>query len=480
VEAGLPRLGYGSVDDQYPSTAIASATFRQGLLQWFTAEGHAEAGSDIANGGIGGAFGIGSMGVATAAVAASTGGGLQGAASFETRLLQINLDISSQHTFGNYQDLASATARQQTFTFIPVLSPFGTIEATTPAQARQLLYGTMRPPRALDRITVGGPLRFDTSSSWGLSFVHQQDVLNNVSMLASVSYSRTLPYNASLFVTAFKDFGSLGSAGVLVGLSFPLGGSTSVSANMSSDQGRPVWTTQASRTLGNEPGSVGWQVQDSEGQVPFRQASVAYRAPAMSLRLTADQIGPQLGGTFEGSGAAALMAGDVFLADRIPDAFAVVDAGAPDVAVSYENRPAGTTDSRGMLLVPTLRSYEKNHIAIDPSGLPVDDEFETDRKVVTPADRAGAMVSFAVRKNVAAALVTFVKDDHTFVPAGSHGRLQGGDAFVVGYDGQAFVRNLGPTNTVVIDLAEKPCQATFDFAPQAGKQVQIGPVTCRQ
>jgi outer membrane usher protein len=198
----------------------------------------------------------------------------------------------------------------------------------------------------------------------------------------------------------------------------------------------------------------------------------------MTLRVGATEIGPQLGGTFEASGAAATLGGNVFFADRIPDAFAVVDAGAPDVAVSYENRPAGTTDSRGMLLVPTLRSYEKNHISIDPSALPVDDEFETDRAVATPADRSGTMVSFVVHKTVAAALVTFVQDDHSFVPAGSRGQLQGGDEFVVGYDGQAFVRNLAAANRAVINLGDTKCQATFKFTAQAGKQVHIGPVTC--
>ena len=85
-----------------------------------------------------------------------------------------------------------------------------------------------------------------------------------------------------------------------------------------------------------------------------------------------NQSKSSLGGTVEVTGAVAAMAGDIFFSNRITDAFAaVVDAGMPGVAVAYENRPVGTTDSQGELLVPGLRSYQKNRISIrsdQPAG----------------------------------------------------------------------------------------------------------------
>ena len=41
--------------------------------------------------------------------------------------------------------------------------------------------------------------------------------------------------------------------------------------------------------------------------------------------------------------------------------------GVPGVRILSENREYGRTESDGRLLVPDLRSYDINHIAIDPS-----------------------------------------------------------------------------------------------------------------
>ena len=152
-------------------------------------------------------------------------------------------------------------------------------------------------------------------------------------------------------------------------------------------------------------------------------------------------------GLLEVRGSVATMGGGVFLSNWIDDGFAVVTTGAPGLEVLHDNRPVGVTDGRGMLLIPTLRSYQKNKLTIDPSNLPVDAEIENAREVVAPADRSGVLVNFKVRSDTTSALITFVRSDGSFVPAGSVGRLEGGGEFVVGYDGEAFVNDLGATKS---------------------------------
>ncbi len=484
LEGGLPRLSYGAADDTYTGQAVASATWRQGLLDWFTAEGHAEGGGGVANGGGGGVVRIGPLGVLAAAVAGSTLGGargLQGALSFEAQLAGVSLLLGTQHTFGDYEDLASATARLQTVSLTQVAgSGPNALPAAAAMQSRQQLYAAARAPTALDRITLGGPLPFDTGSSWDLSLVHEQDAAGNVSRLASVSYTRQLPWDASLFVTAYKDFAVRRSTGVLFGLTVALGGSIAASSTVSHASGGTVGGVQASRSLGPEPGSYGWEVQDAEGAAPYREAAAAYRSSVVTVRASANQSQAGRGATLDAAGAvAALGGGGVFLADRIDDAFAVVDAGAPGVAVSSENQSVGTSDASGMVLVPTLRSWQKNRISVDPTNLPADAELGATEQIVTPGDRAGALVAFAVHSDAAAALLVFVRPDGGFVPAGAAGRLAGGGAFVVGYDGQAFLRDLAPANRVTIDLGAATCEAAFAFTPRPGEQVRIGPVACR-
>ena len=132
-----------------------------------------------------------------------------------------------------------------------------------------------------------------------------------------------------------------------------------------------------------------------------------------------------------------------------------------------------------MLLIPTLRSYQSNKITIDPANLPVDAEIASTREIVAPADRAGVLVKFDVRTNTTSALVTFVMKNGSFVPAGAAGRLAGGAEFVVGYDGQAFIKNLAAANDGEIEFAGGQCHASFPFTPRPGEQVQIPAIECR-
>lgn len=485
LEAGFPRLAYGSADDTYAGTPVASATLRHGIFDWLTVEGHAEGGSGVANGGVGAAVKTGSVGVVSTAIAASTmsgSDGIQAYAAYETRLFGLNIDVSSQRTFANYNDLASATARLQSFAPVPVAGLFGILTYVpnigTNAQYSSI-YGDYQPPRAVDRFSIGAFVPFDHAANWSLSFLHQLDGANNLSKILSASYSRPLPFQASLFTTVFTDFGTDRNTGIILGLTIPLGQSASVTSNVSSGQGGATATVDAVKSLDINPGDYGWEVRDSEGASPYREASFSYRSNYVMARVGASQDGSSSNAGLELRGAIATMGGGVFFSNWIDDSFAVVDAGAPNVAVSYENRPVGTTGANGLLLVPTLRSYQNNKITIDPTNLPVDAEVETTHDVVAPADRAGVLVKFKVYSDTTAALVVFVRADGSFVPVGSAGKIDGGDEFIVGYDGQSFIKNLGSSNLATIEFGAGSCRASFNFTPRSGEQVRIGPVACQ-
>jgi len=50
---------------------------------------------------------------------------------------------------------------------------------------------------------------------------------------------------------------------------------------------------------------------------------------------------------------------------------------------------------------------------------------------------------------------------------------------VVGYDGQAYLKRLGATNTVLVTTDGGDCRATFPFTPDKENQVVVGPVVCQ-
>ena len=490
AEVGLPRLAYGSTSDVYVGSPVASATLRRGIYDGLTAELHGEAGAGVVNGGAGAVVRTGTIGVAAAALSGSSSGagkGLQTYASYETQLFGLNISASSQHSFSSYDDLASASARLQTI--VAGAQPnynglFGYLPITSLPSSASLAYVTgfydsARAPVALDRITISAPMPFDPKANLSASFVHLRDGAQRVSDIVTATYSRSMPYKASLFATVFHDFGNDRNTGIFAGLSVPLADSASLSSGVSRGPGGAVASVDAVKSLGPEPGSYGWRVRDSEGSTSYREAAASYRSNYGTVQLGASQLGSSSVGSMELRGSITTMGGGVFLSNWIDDSFAVVNTGAPGVEVLNENRRAGVTGSNGMLLIPTLRSYQKNRIAIDPTNLPVDAEVATTHDIVAPADRAGVMVNFAVRKETTAALVGFVGTDGAVVPAGSVGRIAGGEEFVVGYDGQAYIKGLSPANEAEIDFTGGKCRASFPFAPIAGAQVQIANVECR-
>ena len=234
------------------------------------------------------------------------------------------------------------------------------------------------------------------------------------------------------------------------------------------------------KALTPEPGNYGYDIRDSEGATPDRYAAASYRSSIGQLDGYAEQFNHQLNATVQAQGSIATMGGDVFLSNRIDNSFAVVDAGAPGVKVFYENRPAGSTDSQGLALIPTLRSYQANKVSIDALDLPLNAEASITQDVVAPANRSGVLVKFGVKTDLKAAVVILTHKDGGVLSAGASGHLEGGnETFVVGYDGRAYVKGLAPTNTVVVADGQNECRASFPYEPRQDSQVSIGPVVCQ-
>lgn len=151
----------------------------------------------------------------------------------------------------------------------------------------------------------------------------------------------------------------------------------------------------------------------------------------------------------------------------------------PDTTVYRENRPVGRTNADGQLLVPNLSAYEKNAISIDPTSLPVDAELPTTRQYVVPGAPRGAIAKFNVATVSRSALLILRDCRGAYLALGPRATLeQSGADFIVGYDGEVYVRDLAAENTI---RAESPdgtsCLASFPFAPAPGEQVAI-PLAC--
>ncbi|MEA2871282.1 MAG: outer rane usher protein [Hyphomicrobiales bacterium] len=482
VEAGLPRLSYGTTGDSYLGTPLASASARYGAFDWLTIMGHAEGGAGLMNGSLGAVIRTGSVGVATVAGAASragTGTGFQSYAAYETKLFGVSINASSQMTFGAYNDLASVTARLDKSISADPYDIGGLIDISTSVQKaanNKALFTSAQPPKMLNRVSFGVPLPF-YSVNLSAGFTQTRDAADVRSDIANVTVSFPVG-RASFFATAFSTVSGEKNRGFLAGMSVPLGDvTTSLSVSGGTD-GLSI-NADAVKPLEQKPGSWGWRVRDSEGVGAQRSAAVSYRSSFARTEAGVSQGANGVVATAEVEGAVATMGGGVFFANRIDDAFAVVETGVPDVEVFHENRPAGMTNSSGRALIPGLRSYQRNKIAIDTSKLPVDADISTTEGYVTPADRSGVRLNFAVRTDVKPAIVVFKGADGQPLAAGARGQIEGGEDFIVGYDGRAYIKNLSAENKVTIAMVDRECRASFNYEARANEQVVISGVTCQ-
>lgn len=469
IEAGVSRQDYSSKSAAYDDDPLIAGTVRYGLTDSTTVEVHAEGASKLINVGLGLATLVSPWGRISTAGSLSLsdhelGGQVYGAVELHFKGLIVQ--ASTQRTFGAYADLGMLSVGSAAGAYFDAKSPLP-------------LY-IAGPPSAQDQISLSIPMPFD-DTRLNLAVLHLESPYPGASYdIASASYARPFYNDSSLLITAFKGFGGDDELGAYVGISMPLGrnGSASLQVSQFGDDFR--YGATYAKSVTPEPGSLGWQASVLEGDHPVHQASLTYRGTHAEVRAGAVQVSDSVVGSVEVNGAIVATREGVFLTNRIDDAFAIVDVGAADVDVLFENRRVATTGQDGMALVQGLRSYEPVKISIDPARLPINAELPVTEVHVTPAAMSGVTARFGVTPVSSAALLVIRRPDGTFLPLGSKGRVNDEDEdLVVGYDGQAYATRLAATNTLVVELPDGPCQAEFPYSPAADIQTFIDPVICR-
>ena len=458
LEAGVARRDFGSESFGYDSAPAALASLRYGISDIVTGEAHAEVSADLVDVGVGGLFSAGYLGTFNGAVAGSLFEGENGVflqAGWSAHFGNLGVSVSTSRTFGDFFDLAAATA-------LPEIG--------------QPLVSSV--PRAIDQASLTYSFR-ELESGIGVNFIHQLDNEGNRSLIVSGSYSQNFSHDITGFVSAFSDFGDTREYGAFVGISMPLG--ETISASTGANATRDGWTAVAEAARQNDglPGSHGWRVSHGEGDQRFTAASGNY---VSSVGRVDGRIRHQNGlvsGNMSVEGAAVLAGGGLFLGNQIYDSFAIVDAGAAGVPVEYENRFAGKTGKNGKLLLPHLRSFQKNKIAIDVTNLPLNATVGESESIVVPSELSGVVVDFGVKADAAAVLLILTDANGKFITEGAEISLAGTEEpFIMGYDGQVYLTGIGAENSVTVKAGGSQCQANFSYKPETDTQTSIGPLQC--
>lgn len=468
AELGFGRTFYGQESFSYDSRPMGSGSVRYGFSETTTIEGHAEAGGGLINAGAGVVQAVGARSLVSLAASASRSDNGEGASAHlavETQIGPARLRGRVQHSFGEYDDIASIIDQAARSDFGPLSVPLPT-----------------RPPRMSAQASISVPIP-RSRGSVSLGYAQSETAGGERAQIVSFTWNQPVRKGSgTLYAAGFTDL-ARGQTSIYAGYTHAFGGGTSASLAGSGPDGARG-AVSLNHNGGREIGSTSWALEAgmgvddtvrAAGRIRHRTASAEYTASTSGGVDRATRADAQMDG-------AVVLAGEgLFFANRITDSFAIVDVGAPEVDVTHENRPVGRTGRNGKLLVSDLRAFQENRIAIDPSNLPINTSINATREIVVPGQRVGVNVRFEGAGASNAALVTFRDARGAVLPLGSSGQLDGRDEpFLVGYDGQSYVDGLTAQNHAVIELPTgERCEARFPFADlTGGAQAALPDVVC--
>lgn len=300
-----------------------------------------------------------------------------------------------------------------------------------------------------------------------------------------------LPSQVELFVEGSlflsPDYEPQGHGGLSIhgGISMSLGAAVNGGAAMTRHRsGARSYDAYLRRGVPAD-GGTGWGIEVNDGRWGTRvHADIGHRGEFMQVEAGVDALPRSTMIYADASGSVIWMAESsrqLFLARNIDSGFALVSTnGIPDVPVLLENRHIGDTNQEGYYLLTNLGAYRGNNVAFDPLHLPADARFDDHRVIAVPADRAGTMVDFGIRR-VRSALLLLHDGMGNPMTMGSRISREGQMMAVVGHDGQAYLEDLSAHNSFTLTTPTgSTCAIEFRLEDDAQGIPVIGPIACLQ
>ncbi len=448
-EVGFARQDYSLLSNRY-GQPFAVATHRYGVSNHFTRELRAEALPNQQTAGLGGVYLWPSFGTAQSALAASHGPDGKGA------LFMAGVEHNSRRFSWSAQDQISSPR----FTELSWVS------------------GNVR-PRRIQSLRLGFPTGDQGGGSLSLNHLSQQYWGQSGNRVWSINYSRNLFQDFYLLLYATRSVSGTSSSTVGVNISHHFGDHTSASAQFNRQNAGNDRQLQVQKNLPEGPG-FGYHLTAQEGLNRRQEANGSWQTNSGTYTAGASQQPGNSSTRLGASGGVAFLGGSFFASRRINDSFAVVNAGGyPDVRVYYENRLAGTTDSRGQALIPHLRPYQKNRISVEEEDLPIEAQIDQRELLVTPALRSGSYAEFPI-KTVHGGTLVIVLEDGSFLPSGATViLLDREEEYPVGLRGEVFLPELAESNELLVAWKGQGCQIDIKLPPDSPPLADLGKHTCK-
>jgi len=439
VAFGAFRENYGTRNFDYGGVA-ATASARHGVTDTLTLEIRAEIADDMSLAGGGAVVRLGHFGT---------------------------LSGSYSRSFRNR--IAGGDGSQLTIGYDYQTSIFSFGLRHTRRSAAYVDLGLLDGPRpGRERVTAATlSLSLGPAGTLGLGYFDIRRETGADSRLANASWSLPLWRGSRLQASASRVFDDDQWSGAFT-LSVPLGGRGGTQsgglASPSNDGG--VWRADYSRPV-PVAGGFGWSASAlGQGADISWRGDMTWRTDPVQLRGGA-YGSDDVTGWFGASGSLVFIDNALFAANRVSDAFVVVNTGTADIPVRYENQFIGRTDEDGRLLIPSASAWYAAKYEIDPLGLPANVKVGDVEQRVAVAAGGGHVVRFDVeRLRPARAVLRDISG--AFIPAGAQAVIDGAAGTVVGWDGLLYIDTIGgepaPRSIRVTQADGIACTATF--APQ--------------
>lgn len=468
AEAGAMRSQYGRESFLYSSRLVASGSWRYGLTNAVTLEGHAERGVGTEVFGYGGVVRLGDRGgLFSASVTSSrskeAGSGQKVNLAYQWIMRPWRVALQSQRTSSQFGDLSA-------------------------------LEGSLSLRRA-DRAFLGWSLL-----GWdvGLTASQQVDSRNQGTRLTGLSLTRQLNNGVRWSIGYSKLVSTVQDQRVGLSVLIPLG--KGLTASLSTTRRR------------DRSSSTGWQVSRSASAGEDWSWRVAHASPdgAAQASATLTSSFGQWSGSFDRfhgvgnvgsstslstsfSGAVAFIESRIFPTRTVDSSFALVSTGGlAGVPVRLENQPVGKTDSQGQLFVSPLNAQQRNQLSVDVLDLDYDISAAATTMFATPHRFSGVKVDFAFQR-VVSVRATLRDAQGVPIPAGSAVFAESTpfselSAFgqmtvfpAVGHDGEILVENPAPGARLNVRIFGRraTCQARMpEVAADPPGQVYLGAIPC--
>ncbi|QIQ20758.1 fimbria/pilus outer membrane usher protein [Zophobihabitans entericus] len=452
IGAGAIRQHYGSKNFDY-STFAVSGNYRYGLTDSVTLESHIEGAGSLKLAGVGSVFRLGTLGVFDASYSQSYYDGEYGrqiSLGYQYDSRYFNIGVRHVRNNDEYQDLAH-------------------------------LSNDYLISRQSTQITLGLPLGDFGNLTGGYFILKNGD--DDETRLATVTWSHPVGDLGNFYVSASKSNRDDTWTGTLQWIIPFSNGRDNISLAMERNTAHH-WSQRVnySRSVPSD-GGLGWNVgyihypRDDD----YRQADLTWHTNSMELRSGVYGTNDNENFWGEATGSIVLMDNELYAANVINDAFAVISTdGIPDVPVMYENSLMGKTNSNGYLLVSQTPAYYAAKYAIDPLQLPADIQISKVEQSVSIKSGSGYLLSFPM-KSVISARMTLVDEAHNYLPLGSKVINSNGEIAYIGWDGFVYFSQVDKDNNLIVQRPDDTqCKASFSADLESkDKMLQIGQIVCK-